>query len=124
MGHDLGLGLGASRVIDYFETDKAVDAKRIAVVGHSRLGKTVLWVGAQDPRVSVVFSSCSGEMGASLARRDYGETVDDMAANFPWQFAGNFQKYAGHWNDMPVDTHMLIALNAAARGVHFRRHAG
>ncbi len=103
---------GASRVIDYFETDKAVDAKRIAVVGHSRLGKTVLWVGAQDPRVSVVFSSCSGEMGASLARRDYGETVDDMAANFPWQFAGNFQKYAGHWNDMPVDTHMLIALNA------------
>lgn len=103
---------GASRVIDYFETDKAIDARRIAVIGHSRLGKTVLWLGAQDPRVSVVFSSCSGEMGASLARRDYGETVDDMAANFPWQFAGNFQKYAGHWNDMPVDTHMLIALNA------------
>jgi len=103
---------GASRVIDYFETDRAVDSKRIAVVGHSRLGKTVLWIGAQDPRVSVVFSSCSGEMGASLARRDYGETVDDMAANFPWQFAGNFQRYAGHWNDMPVDTHMLIALNA------------
>ena len=103
---------GASRVIDYFETDKAVNAKRIAVVGHSRLGKTVLWLGAQDPRVSLVFSSCSGEMGASLARRDYGETVDDMAANFPWQFAGNFQKYAGHWNDLPVDTHMLIALNA------------
>lgn len=103
---------GASRVIDYFQTDKALDAKRIAVIGHSRLGKTVLWLGAQDSRVSVVFSSCSGEMGASLARRDYGETVDDMAANFPWQFAGNFQKYAGHWNDMPVDTHMLIALNA------------
>ena len=103
---------GASRVIDYFETDKAVDARRIAVVGHSRLGKTVLWLGAQDPRVSMVFSSCSGEMGASLARRDYGETVDDMASRFAWQFAGNFQKYAGHWNEMPVDTHMLIALNA------------
>jgi hypothetical protein len=103
---------GASRVIDYFETDAAVDAKRIAVIGHSRLGKTALWLGAQDPRVALVFSSCSGEMGASLARRDFGETVDDMGANFPWQFAGNFQKYAGHWNDMPVDTHMLIALNA------------
>ena len=103
---------GASRVIDYFETDAAVDARRVAVVGHSRLGKTVLWLGAQDPRVALVFSSCSGEMGAALSRRDFGETVDDMAANFPWQFAGNFQKYAGHWNDLPVDAHLLIALNA------------
>jgi hypothetical protein len=76
------------------------------------LGKTVLWAAARDPRFALVFSSCSGEMGASLARRDWGETVDDMAANFPWQFAGNFQKYSGHWNDLPVDSHMLIALNA------------
>jgi hypothetical protein len=103
---------GASRVIDYFETDSAIDAKRIAVVGHSRLGKTVLWIGASDPRVALVFSSCGGEMGSALARRDYGETVDDMAASFPWQFAGNFEKYPGHWNDMPVDAHLLIALNA------------
>ena len=103
---------GASRVLDYFETDRAVDAKRVGVVGHSRLGKTVLWIGASDPRVALVFSSCGGEMGSALARRDFGESVDDMAANFPWQFAGNFQKYAGHWNDMPVDAHMLIALNA------------
>jgi hypothetical protein len=103
---------GASRVIDYFETDRAVDGKRVAIIGHSRLGKTVLWAGAQDPRIALVFSSCSGEMGAALARRDFGETVDDMAANFPWQFADNFQKYAGHWNDMPVDAHMLIALSA------------
>jgi hypothetical protein len=103
---------GASRVLDYFETDQAVDAKRIAVIGHSRLGKTVLWAGASDPRFALVFSSCSGEMGASLARRDYGESVDDMAANFPWQFAGNFQKYSGRWNDMPVDSHLLIALSA------------
>jgi hypothetical protein len=51
-------------------------------------------------------------MGSSLARRDFGETVDDMAANYGYQFAGNFQKYAGHWNDLPVDTHMLIALSA------------
>jgi hypothetical protein len=51
-------------------------------------------------------------MGAALARRDWGETVDDMTQNFPWWFAGNFQKYAGRWNDMPVDAHMLIALSA------------
>lgn len=68
--------------------------------------------GARDERFAVIFSSCSGEMGAALARRDYGESVDDMAANFPWQFAGNFQKYAGHWNELPVDAHMLIALAA------------
>ena len=103
---------GLSRIIDYFETDKLVDAKKIAVQGHSRLGKTVLWASAMDERIAAVFSSCSGEMGAALARRDWGETVDDMAQNFSYQFAGNFQKYAGHWNDMPVDAHMLIALSA------------
>lgn len=103
---------GASRVLDYLQTDPAVDAKRVAIIGHSRLGKTALWAGAHDPRFALVYSSCAGEMGSALARRDYGETVDDMAANFPWQFAGNFQRYAGHWNDMPVDAHMLIALSA------------
>ena len=103
---------GASRVLDYLETDPAVDAKRVALIGHSRLGKTALWAGARDPRFALLFASCSGEMGASLARRDYGETVDDVAANFPWWLAGNFQKYVGHWNDMPVDAHMVIALNA------------
>lgn len=102
----------ASRVLDYFESDAAVDAQRVALIGHSRLGKTVLWAGARDPRFALVFSSCSGEMGAALARRDFGETVDDMAANFGYQFAGNFQRYPGHWNDLPVDAHMLIALNA------------
>lgn len=103
---------GASRVLDYFETDRAVDPRRVGLIGHSRLGKTVLWAGASDPRFAVIFSSCSGEMGASLARRDFGESVDDMAANFPWQFAGNFQKYVGRWHDMPVDSHLLIALAA------------
>lgn len=102
----------ASRVLDYLESDAAVDARRVALIGHSRLGKTVLWAGARDPRFALVFSSCSGEMGAALARRDFGETVDDMAANYGYQFAGNFQKYPGHWSDMPVDAHMLIALNA------------
>ena len=103
---------GVSRIVDYFETDSALDAKKIAIMGHSRLGKTVLWAAAQDQRIAAVFSSCSGEMGASLARRDWGETVDDMAQNFGYQFAGNLQKYAGHWNEMPVDSHMLISLIA------------
>ena len=103
---------GASRVLDYLETDPAVDAKRVALIGHSRLGKTVLWASAEDPRFALIYSSCAGEMGSSLARRDFGETVDDMAANYGYQFAGNFQKYPGHWNDLPVDTHMLIALSA------------
>ena len=103
---------GVSRILDYFETDKAVDAKRIAIFGHSRLGKTVLWAAAKDERVAAVFSSCSGEMGAALARRDWGETVDDMAQNFGWQFAPAFQQFPGRWNDMPVDAHMLIALSA------------
>ncbi len=103
---------GASRLLDYFQADPAIDPKRIALIGHSRLGKTVIWSGARDPRWALIYSSCAGELGTSLARRDFGETVDDMAQNFPWQFAGNLQKYAGHWSDLPVDTHMVIALNA------------
>lgn len=103
---------GLSRIVDYLETDSAVDAKRIALVGHSRLGKTALWAGATDSRYALIYSSQAGEMGSALSRRDYGETVDDMAANFGYQFAGNFQKYSGHWNDMPVDAHMLISLSA------------
>lgn len=103
---------GVSRMIDYFETDRSVNAKQVALFGHSRLGKTALWATAKDERIAAAFSSCSGEMGAALARRDWGETVDDMAQNFPWQFAGNFQKWSGRWNEMPVDAHMLIALSA------------
>jgi hypothetical protein len=103
---------GISRSIDYLETEPAVDAQHIAITGVSRLGKTVLWAGAQEPRVAAVFSVVSGEMGAALIRRDWGETLDDMAQNFPWQFAGNLQKWVGKWNDLPVDQHMLIALCA------------
>jgi hypothetical protein len=103
---------GISRAIDYFETDKAINSKQIAITGASRLGKTVLWAGAQDERVAAVFSAVSGEMGASLICRDWGETLDDMAQNFSWQFAGNLQKWVGKWNDLPVDQHMLIALCA------------
>ena len=103
---------GVSRIIDYLETDQGVDRHQIALFGFSRVGKTVLWAAATDARVAAVFSACAGEMGSALARRDWGETVDDMAQNFPWQFAGNFQRYVGRWNDMPVDAHMLISLSA------------
>jgi hypothetical protein len=103
---------GTSRILDCLAADPAIDARRVALVGHSRLGKTALWAGAQDPRFALVFASCAGEMGSALARRDYGETIDDMAAAFPWWFAGDFQKYSGHWNDLPVDAHLLIALCA------------
>lgn len=103
---------GLSRIMDYLATDPVVDAKCVALVGHSRLGKTVLWAGATDARYALIYSSQSGEMGAALSRRDFGETVDDMATNYGYQFAGNLQKYIGHWNDMPHEGHLLIALSA------------
>jgi len=103
---------GASRALDYLATDPAVDAQRVILFGHSRLGKTVLWAGAQDARFAAVIASCSGEMGASLSRRDYGETVDDVAKHFPYWMCGNFQKYAGHWTNLPVDAHSLLSLIA------------
>ena len=103
---------GASRVIDYLETDDAIDNKRIAITGASRLGKTALWAAAKDERISSVFSIVPGAMGAALIRRDWGETLDDMAQNFHWQFAGNLQNWVGKWDELPVDQHMLIALIA------------
>lgn len=103
---------GISRAIDYLETEKNINARQISISGASRLGKTVLWAGAQDERVAAVFSVVSGEMGASLIRRDWGETLDDMAQNFHWQFAGNMQLWVGRWNELPVDQHLLIALCA------------
>lgn len=103
---------GASRMLDYLEKDPGVDGSRVGLIGHSRLGKTVLWAGAQDERFALVFSSCAGEMGSALARRDFGESVDDMATNFAHQFAANFGKYINRWDDLPVDAHCLIALHA------------
>ena len=103
---------GASRIADYLQSDRNVDGSRIALYGFSRLGKTVLWAAAQDERFKAVFSGCAGEMGSALARRDWGETVDDMAQNFPWQFSESFQQWPGRWSEMPVDAHMLISLSA------------
>jgi hypothetical protein len=102
-------GWGLSRVMDYLETDKGVDAKRVAIVGISRLGKTVLWAGARDTRFAMVIASCSGESGAALSRRNYGETVKHMTARFGYQFAKNYASYGDRVNDLPMDAHMLVA---------------
>ena len=103
---------GLSRAMDYLEKDKDVDARRVAIMGHSRLGKTVLWAGALDERFAMVLSSCSGEGGASLARRNYGETIKTLTDAFGYQFAANYKKYADDPDKLPVDTHELIALIA------------
>jgi hypothetical protein len=103
---------GLSRAMDYLETDPLIDAKRVAFSGHSRYGKMVLLAAAMDERIPLVFATCSGEMGASLSRRDWGETIDDMAQLFAPHFAANFVKYAARWNELPVDAHMLLSLIA------------
>lgn len=105
---------GMSRAMDYLETDKDVDAKRVAITGVSRLGKTVMWAGAHDTRFAMVIASCSGEGGAALSRRDYGETIAHLTAptRYPYQFARNYAKYAQHVDQLPVDANMLVALIA------------
>jgi hypothetical protein len=103
-----------SRVEDYFETDPSVDAKRVAIHGVSRLGKTVMWAGAHDRRFAAVIASCSGEGGAALSRRDYGETIAHLTAptRYPYQFAANYANWAGFPDKAPMDANMLIALIA------------
>lgn len=106
---------GASRALDYFETDHAVDAKRVGIEGHSRYGKASLVAMAYDPRFAIGYISSSGEGGANLYRRNFGESLENVAANSEYHWmAGNFMKYAGPMNasDLPVDSHELIALCA------------
>ena len=101
-----------SRGLDYLETDPLVDARKVALSGHSIGGKQALLAAALDERIALVFASCSGEGGASMMRRDWGETIDDLAQLSPQNYAENFQNWVGHWREMPIDAHFLVALMA------------
>jgi len=106
---------GASRALDYLETDRAVDAKHVGIEGLSRYGKAALVAMAYDSRFAIGFIGSSGAGGAKILRRNFGEQVENLAGSgeYHW-FDGNFLKYAGPLtaNDLTVDAHELIALCA------------
>jgi rhamnogalacturonyl hydrolase YesR len=103
---------GLERIADYLQTDRSVDRRRLIVIGHSRLGKTAVWAGASDPRFAMVVSNESGEGGAALSKRDYGETVAIINAKFPWWFVPAYRGYGDDPALLPFDQHMLLSLIA------------
>jgi hypothetical protein len=103
---------GASRCLDYLLIDKDVAGDKVAVVGFSRGGKSVLWAGAEDQRFAMVISNESGAGGSALARRRFGETVARLNSAFPHWFCSNYKKFSDNEESMPVDMHMLLALIA------------
>ncbi len=101
-----------SRALDYLETESAVDHRQAIVFGHSRTGKTALWAGAQDERFALVISNNSGQGGASLARRRYGESVAASNSLSGVWYCRNYAQFGNHESALPVDQHLLIALMA------------
>jgi len=103
---------GASRCLDYFETDTGINSRKVSVVGHSRGGKTALWAAAEDSRFAMAVANESGCGGAALARRRFGETIEIINRAFPHWFCLNYRNWEGKEDSMPFDMHMLMALIA------------
>jgi hypothetical protein len=103
---------GLSRIRDYLQNDKDIDAAKVAIIGHSRLGKAALWAAASDTRFTLVVSNESGEGGASLSKRWYGETVKIINEKFPWWFGARYKTYGDNPDVLPIDGHMLLSMMA------------